>query len=54
MSIKDERIKSVKVNGVEVSKQEALKIKVFDVDTSIITFDQESQNGTMEIRLTKK
>ncbi len=53
-SINNSKIKKVLVEGKEVSKSEALKLSIFDVETSIITFDKVNGDGTLEIKLTKK
>ncbi|MDO5637844.1 MAG: hypothetical protein Q4G18_11430, partial [Myroides sp.] len=53
-SINNPKIKKVLIDGKEVTKKEALKLSVFDVETSIITFDKVNGDGTLEIKLTKK
>src|SRR5690606_15337114 len=53
-SINNPKIKRVLIQGKEVTKTEALKLSVFDVETSIITFDKVNGDGTLEIKLTKK
>ncbi|SEH99881.1 translation initiation factor IF-2/translation initiation factor 4G, partial [Paenimyroides aquimaris] len=53
-SINNPKIKRVLIEGKEVTKKEALKLSVFDVETSIITFDKVNGDGTLEIKLTKK
>ena len=52
-SINNPKIKKVLLEGKEVSKKDALKLSVFDVETSIITYDKISGDGTLEIKLSK-
>ena len=53
-SVKDPKVKKILVNGKEVTKEEALKINVFDVETSIVTYNTEKTESVLEIRLTQK
>ncbi|WP_203227725.1 hypothetical protein, partial [Paenimyroides viscosum] len=53
-SINNPKIKRVLIEGKEVTKKEATKLSVFDVETSIITYDKVNGDGTIEIKLTKK
>ena len=53
-SINNPKIKRVLIEGKEVTKKEAVKLSVFDVETSIITYDRVNGDGTIEIKLTKK
>ncbi len=52
-SIRNEKVKKVIVDGKEVTKQEALKISIFDVDTSITTYNSDKTEGVLEIRMSK-
>jgi hypothetical protein len=53
-SVNDPAIKKIIVDGKEVSKTEALKISVFDIDTSTSIYNKEKTEGTLEIRMIKK
>ena len=53
-SINNPKIKRVLIEGIEVTKNEALKLSIFDVETSIITFDKVNGDGTLQIKLSKK
>src|SRR5690554_4455032 len=53
-SVTDPKVKRVVVNGQEVSKEEALKINVFDVETSIVTYNTDKTESVLEIRLSNK
>ncbi|WP_372473920.1 hypothetical protein AB4865_01220 [Capnocytophaga sp. ARDL2] len=52
-NINNPKIKKITVNGKIVSKEEALKIDVFDVDTSIITTNPATNEEVLEIRTSK-
>ena len=52
-SIMNPKVTKVTVNGKNVTKEEASKISVFKVDTSIITYNKEKTESTLEIVLTK-
>ena len=53
-SVTDPKVKRVLVNGQEVPKEEALKINVFDVETSIVTYNTDKTESVLEIRLSNK
>ena len=53
-SINNPNITVITIDGQEVTKKIALKLSVFDVETSIITFDKITGQGKLEIKLTKK
>lgn len=53
-SVNDPAIKKIIVDGKEVSREEALKISVFDIDTSTSVYNKDKTEGTLEIRLLKK
>src|SRR5690606_38347686 len=46
-SINNPKIKRVLIEGKEVTKKEATKLSVFDVETSIITYDKVNGDGTI-------
>src|SRR5690554_6141017 len=53
-SVNDPKVKKILVNGQEVSREEALKINVFDVETSIVTYNTEKTESVLEISLSQK
>lgn len=53
-SIKNPRIKTIKLNGKEVTKEQALKVNVFDVDTAVSTYKENNSDGILEIYTIKK
>src|SRR5690606_8643505 len=53
-SVNDPKVKKILVNGQEVSREDALKINVFDVETSIVTYNTEKTESVLEISLSQK
>lgn len=53
-SIRNPKISTVKVNGKKVTKEAALMLNVFDVDSAISTYKENSNDGVLEIYLTDK
>lgn len=53
-SIRNPKISTVKVNGKKVTKEAALMLNVFDVDSAISTYKENSNDGILEIYLTDK
>lgn len=53
-SIRNPKISTVKVNGKKVTKEAALMLNVFDVDSAISTYKENSNEGVLEIYLTDK
>ncbi len=52
-SVNDPKVKKILVNGKEVTRKEALDINVFDVETSIVTYNTEKTESVLEIKLSK-
>lgn len=50
-SVKDPVITKITVDGKTVTREEALKISVFDVDTATTTYNKDKTDGTLEIKL---
>lgn len=53
-SILNPKVKKILVNGKETTKAEALKINVFDVETSITTYNSSNTEGILDIKLSEK
>lgn len=53
-SIRSSKISTVKINGKQVTKEVALKLNVFDVESAISTYKEGSNDGVLEIFTIKK
>lgn len=53
-SIRSSKISTVKINGKQVTKEVALKLNVFDVESAISTYKESSNDGVLEIFTIKK
>lgn len=48
-SIKNTKISTVKINGKQVTKEVALMLNVFDIESAISTYKENSNDGVLEI-----
>lgn len=53
-SVNNPKVKTITVNNKEVSKEEALKIKITNVSSTTHVIDRASNTITLKIKLSKK